>query len=98
MITTAKAFALFKQHGGVLRTHEALAIGINSKTLYAMREKGLIEAISRGLYLLIDESIDIQHIDVIAACKRLPKGVICLISALAFHELTTEIPHAVYMA
>lgn len=97
-ITIAKAISFFKENGGILRTREALSLGINTKTLYRMRKQGIIEAINRGMYLLIDESIDIQHIDLVVAIKRLPKGVVCLISALAYHELTTEIPRSVYIA
>ena len=97
-ITKGKAHILFKENGGVLRTSEAIALGINPKTLYSMRENGDIKAIDRGIYLLIDDEIDIEYIDLVTTYKRLPKGVICLISALAFHNLTTQIPHYVYIA
>ena len=97
-ITNENARALFKENGSVLRTSEAIKLGINPKTLYSMRESGHIKAIDRGIYLLIDDEIDIEHIDIIATCKRLPRGIICLISALAFHNLTTQIPHYVYIA
>lgn len=97
-MTKEKAKNLFKKQGGILRTREALTLGIHPKTLYQMRDTGDLKLLNRGLYLLVDDDIDITHIDFIAAHKRLPRGVICLLSALAFHELTTQIPHAVYVA
>lgn len=48
-ITTQKAIILFSEHNGILRTSEAIRLGINPKTLYAMRSYGLIEMMSRGI-------------------------------------------------
>ena len=52
---------------------------------------------SRGLYRLADAELG-SNIDLIQVALRISKGVICLISALSFHELTTQIPHQVYVA
>jgi predicted transcriptional regulator of viral defense system len=98
IVTTQRAIILFRERGGILRTREAIHLGINPKTLYEMRKKGLIEMITRGIYHLIDSSAEITHIDLISVIKRLPKGIVCLISALSFHDLTTQIPHYVYVA
>jgi predicted transcriptional regulator of viral defense system len=97
-VTVSKAILFFKKCGGVLRTSEALALGINSKTLYAMEKKGDIEKIDRGLYRLIDHTLEATYSDLILITKRLPKAVVCLISALAFHELTTQIPRFIHIA
>jgi predicted transcriptional regulator of viral defense system len=97
-ITTQKAIILFSEHNGILRTSEAIRLGINPKTLYAMRSHGLIEMMSRGIYRLVDEALETDQMDLTLVIKRLPRGVICLTSALAFHELTTQIPHYVYVA
>lgn len=97
-ITIEKALELFHKYSGVLRTSEAIRLGINPKTLYIMREAGLIGSISRGVYQVVNSEISLIDLDLIAVTKRLPKGVICLISALAFHGLTTQIPHFVYIA
>jgi predicted transcriptional regulator of viral defense system len=97
-INTKTAISLFKERGGILRSSEAFALGINSKTLYSMRDKGYIEAVNRGIYRLTDPMIETSYIDLITVVKHLPKAVVCLISALAFHELTTQIPHFVYVA
>jgi predicted transcriptional regulator of viral defense system len=88
---------LFKQRGGTLRMSEALRLGISRKTLYAMRDAGVVEPLSRGLFRLT--SLDpLGNPDLVAVAARVPHGVICLISALAYHELTTRVPHAVDVA
>lgn len=88
---------LFRRHGGVLRTSEALRLGIHPRTLYAMRDEGLLERLSRGLYRLADLP-PLGNPDLVAVALKVPSSVICLISALAYHELTTQIPHEVYLA
>ncbi len=88
---------LFRQHGGGVRMAEALRLGINRKTLYAMRDAGVIEPVSRGVYRLA--SLDpLAHPDLVTVAKRVPQGVLCLISALSFHELTTQVPHVIDVA
>jgi predicted transcriptional regulator of viral defense system len=98
MITTEDAINIFKSAGGVLRTKEAIEMGINQKTLHAMKKSGKIVVLSRGVCCLVDDDMSLEHIDLIVISKRLPRGVICLISALSFHNLTTQIPHDVYVA
>lgn len=91
------AIDLIEKHGGVVRTAEAIRAGIHPRTLYAMRDEGLLETISRGLYRLADLP-PLGNPDLVAVSGRAPDCVICLISALSFHELTTQIPHEVYIA
>lgn len=62
-----------------------------------MIEKGLVRRLGRGLYQLPDASLDAHH-SLAEAAKMVPKGVICLVSALAFHELTGTMPSRVWMA
>ena len=88
---------VFHRHGGVLRTSEAIRLGIHPRTLYAMRDGGILEWLSRGLYRLADLP-PLGNPDLVAVALKVPRGVICLISALAYHELTTQIPHEVYLA
>jgi predicted transcriptional regulator of viral defense system len=92
-----KAKAAFRRHRGVLRTREAIRSGIHPRTLYAMRDARIIERLSRGLYRL-SELPPLSNQDLVTASLRVPNGVVCLISALVFHELTTQIPHEVYIA
>ena len=92
-----RAVGIFKKHGGILRTAQALRAGIHPGTLYAMRDSGTLEAISRGVYRLAN-SPPLGNPDLVTVATRVPGGVICLISALAFYDLTTQIPHEVHVA
>lgn len=76
---------------------EALAAGINRRSLYALRDAGTITQLSRGVYRLASLP-DLEAPDLVTIAARVPGGVVCLISALAYHELTTQIPHAVDIA
>lgn len=76
---------------------EAIALGIHRRELYALRDQGDLEVINRGLYRLTSMP-EPSLPDFLPAAKRISNGVICLISALAFHEITTQIPHFVYVA
>ena len=92
-----RAVAVFKKHGGILHTAQAIRAGIHPSTLYAMRDAGTLEVVSRGVYRLAG-STPLGNPDLVIVATRVPGGVICLISALAFHELTTQIPHEVHVA
>lgn len=88
---------LFRQHGGTLRMSEALRLGINRKALYAMRDAGVLERVTRGVYRL--GSLDpLAHPDLVTVAARVQQGVVCLLSALSFHELTTQVPHTIDVA
>ena len=92
-----RAVTIFENHGGILRTAQALKAGIHPETLYAMRDSGVLEMISRGVFRLSD-SPPLNNPDLVTVATRVPSGVICLISALAFYEITTQIPHEVHVA
>jgi predicted transcriptional regulator of viral defense system len=87
----------FSQSGGVLRTGAALRAGIHPRTLYDMRDEGVVEELSRGLYRLADLPA-LRNPDLVTVALKIPAGVVCLISALAYHEITTQIPHEVHLA
>lgn len=88
---------LFRVHGGGLRMSQALRLGIHRKSLYAMRDAGVLESVTRGHYRLA--SLDpLSHPDLVTVATRVPRGVLCLISALSFHDLTTQVPHTVDVA
>ncbi len=92
-----KAKKTFRSSGGVLRMNEALQAGIHRRMLYSMLEAGVIEQLNRGLYRLTDMP-PLGNPDLVSVSLRIPNGVICLISALAYHEITTQVPHEVYVA
>ncbi len=97
MITKAKKLVQELQKKGVLKTKEILNFGISKEYIRELTAKGLIERISRGYYSLPDyEYSAMQSIAEIS--KQAPKGVICLLSALAFYESTSEIPKYVNIA
>lgn len=91
-----QALALLKKHG-MLRLSEFKLAGITTATVSRMAKKGALVQLSRGLYQLPDAPLDPNH-SLAEAAKRVPKGVICLTSALAFHELTDTIPSKVWVA
>ena len=88
---------IFENAGGILSMSEALARGVHRRELYLLRDNGELEVVSRGLYRLT-KMPEPSLPDLITVTKKIPHGVICLISALAFHEITTQIPHFVYVA
>ncbi|MCK5850989.1 MAG: type IV toxin-antitoxin system AbiEi family antitoxin domain-containing protein [Kiritimatiellae bacterium] len=94
---TEKAHNLFFNQGGILRTSQALELGISSRTLYAMRDAGQLRKLSRGIYQLATQ-VPPTNPDFVSVALRIPNAVICLISALSFYNLTTQIPHKVYIA
>jgi len=93
----AGAASVFREHGGVLRTMEAVRLGVHPRTLYALRDARVLERLGRGVYRLA-ELPPLGSPDLVTVALRVPEGVLCLISALAFHEITTQIPHEVYLA
>jgi predicted transcriptional regulator of viral defense system len=92
-----KAKAIFREQGGILKASDAIHEGIHPRTLYEMRDKGIVEVLSRGLYRLADLR-PLSNQDLITVSLRIPHGVVCLISALAFHDITSQVPHEVYIA
>ncbi len=92
-----KTIDLFRKKGGLIRTSEALVCGIHRRTLYGLRDEGVLVAVSRGLYQLAETEMPAE-VSLAEVAKRVPNGVICLVSSLAFHELTTQTPHYVWLA
>ena len=92
-----RALATFRRHGGLMRTAAAIAAGVNPWTLYALRDAGLIEQVARGLYR-ITTAEPMRAPDIATVAAKVPQAVVCLISALDWHGLTTQIPHHVHVA
>jgi predicted transcriptional regulator of viral defense system len=90
------ALALLKARG-IVRHSEFAKAGITAATIRRMKDKDLIVQPGRGLYQLPDAPLD-AHQSLAEIAKRVPRGVICLVSALAYHELTDTIPSRVWMA
>jgi predicted transcriptional regulator of viral defense system len=92
-----KAREIFRKHGGLLRTKDAIRLGIHPRMLYGMRDAGELEKINRGHYRLA-ELPQLGNPDLVAAALAVPKGVVCLISALSYHGIGTQIPRTVDIA
>lgn len=90
------ARALLEERG-ILRLAELRDAGVTAATVGRMERDGEVVRLARGLYQLPDAPLDARH-SLAEASKRLPRGVICLVSALAFHGLTDQLPRKVWMA
>lgn len=84
-------------HGGVASFSLLLKAGFHPDSLVAVEKEGKIIRITRGIYQLVNYDIG-SYPDFVIASIQAKKGVICLLSALAFHEATNEIPHSVHIA
>ena len=87
---------LFREMG-VIRAKEAEARGIHPEYLKRLVQRGTLIRSARGIYTFADADITVSH-TLVEAVKRVPHGVICLLSALSFHELTTQTPFEVWLA
>lgn len=88
---------IFRQNGSVLRTGQALTQGIHPAALYSLVESGQLMRLARGLYRLADAQ-EFSNPDLAVVAAKAPDAVVCLISALSFHGITTQVPRAVYLA
>ncbi len=82
---------------GVLRPRDLTAKGIPREHLRRLLQEGLLERTGRGLYLAAGAKPTPNH-TLAEACKRVPHGIVCLLSALQFHELTTQAPFEIWLA
>jgi predicted transcriptional regulator of viral defense system len=82
---------------GVLRVRDLTSRGIHPEYLRRLCRQGLMVRTGRGLYMAADADISINH-SLAQAAKMLPHGIVCLLSALRFHDIGTQNPHEVWMA
>jgi predicted transcriptional regulator of viral defense system len=82
---------------GMVRLSELRKAGVTPSTVSRMNASGQILQLGRGLYQLPDAPLEVNNA-LAQAAKKVPKGIVCLTSALAFHELTDTIPSRVWMA
>jgi predicted transcriptional regulator of viral defense system len=85
------------RNSGVVRPKDLEAHGIHREYLRRLELQGSLVRTGRGLYTLADSDIS-EHHSLAEASKRVPHGVICLLSALRFHDLTTQAPFEVWIA
>jgi predicted transcriptional regulator of viral defense system len=82
---------------GILRPRNLDEYKIHRKYLRLMVEKGKLVHVARGLYVLPD-SLPTENRTIATVCKKIPEGVVCLLSALQIHGITTQIPFEVWIA
>ena len=90
----AQALKIIRKYRGILRTRDALRLGVHPRTLYQLRDEGTLEELSRGIYRLASLPQP-GNPDLITVAMRVPRAIVSLISALSFHEITTQIPNEV---
>uniref|UniRef100_A0A7C4KY98 Transcriptional regulator n=1 Tax=Bellilinea caldifistulae TaxID=360411 RepID=A0A7C4KY98_9CHLR len=92
-----RAIEIFKKNNNILRSQQAIKAGISPRTLYELVESGHLIRITRGLYQLASaEPFSIP--DIIPVILKIPKAVLCAVSALNYYGLTTQIPHQIDIA
>ncbi len=92
-----RIYKVFKKHNGFARTKNILSAGIHSRDVKRARDAGQIIRVKRGLYRLTNIPL-ISHQGFIDLAYVVPEGVICLLSALSYYELTTFNPSIISMA
>ena len=82
---------------GIIRPRDLDAYGISREYLIRLSRQGRLEKLGRGLYQMPQAEKTENH-SLAEACKKVPNGIICLLSALRFHGLTTQLPFEVWLA
>ena len=83
--------------GGIVRPQDLQAKGLPKDYLWRLHKQEKLEKVGRGMYAMAGAAVS-EHQTVVQAALRVPHGVICLLSALRFHDLTTQSPFEVWMA
>jgi len=96
-LSKAERLETVLQKTSVMRSKDLEAMGISREYLRKLRARGILERIGRGLYTLPDAP-PTEHRTLVEASRRVPRGVVCLLSALRFHDLTTQAPFEVWLA
>jgi predicted transcriptional regulator of viral defense system len=93
---TARARRLARR-SGVFRMRDAVAAGVHPEVVRRLWKSGELRRTGRGLYELDGYDVT-EHHSLVEAAGLVPRGVVCLLSALMLHDLTTQFPHGVWMA
>jgi predicted transcriptional regulator of viral defense system len=91
-----RVLSYIKKHR-VVRPRDLRGLDVHSEVLRRLCKKGQLLRVSRGLYELPGAEPDPNQ-SLIEVCKQAPAGVICLLSALRFHGIGTQLPHEVWLA
>ena len=94
---TENAIMKMARKTGVVSAREIREAGLHPEYLRKLCKSGQLIRTGRGLYVSADGDFT-EHHSLAEACKRVPHGIICLLSALSYHEIGTQNPHEVWMA
>ena len=97
MTETAKKTMQYVRQHGIVRPRDIEAIGVPREYLLRLHRQGKLDRAGRGMYTLPDAAITERH-SYAEVAKRVPEAVLCLLSALVFHEITTQNPASVWIA
>jgi predicted transcriptional regulator of viral defense system len=95
--STEKKVLDFVRKGGILRPQDLHKKGLPSDYLWRLHKQGKLEKVGRGMYAVQGAELS-EHQTVVQAALRVPHGVICLLSALRFHDFTTQSTFEIWMA
>ena len=93
----AKRILELARHSGIVSSGDVRSEGIHHEYIRQLCAEGKLIREGSGLYSLTDTDVTVHH-GLALAGKAIPKGVICLLSALRFHEIGTQAPHEVWIA
>lgn len=96
--TQAEKIISIIKEAGILRSRDLDMYHIHPQSLHRLVKNGKVVRVGRGLYTLPDVEITSSYHSFAETSKRIPNGVICLLSALTFHELTTQVPFEIWIA
>jgi predicted transcriptional regulator of viral defense system len=82
----------------VIRPRDIRERGLPGMALQRLLKKGKVQKVERGLYVLANSERVTEFQSFAEACKRVPQGIICLLSALVIHGITTQLPSEIWMA
>ncbi len=82
---------------GFIKAEDLISLGIHRNHLYILHKKGFLEKVAAGLYRL-SERTDSEFYSLILTAKVMPSSVVCLLSALNFHGITSQLPHKVWIS
>ena len=91
-----KALNYAREHSP-FRPRDVAELGVHPEDIRRLCGKGLLTRISRGLYEFANAEPGPNQ-TLVEACKRVPQGVVCLLSALRFHEIGMQLPHKIWLA
>lgn len=95
--STEKKVLDFVRKGGILRPQDLQKKGLPSDYLWRLHKQGKLEKVGRGMYAVPGAELS-EHQTLVQAALRVPHGVVCLLSALRFHDFTTQSTFEIWMA